>query len=691
MIHPLYCAKVLLLSAALVTAAAPGWLRAAGVSVSLSAADLFSQGVEDHVRLSADGAAIELGRGVVIEDDGPAAGYSYRPNEELLQGDVRIRKELIVDDPRAAQSTLLIGQGGQITAAINGQPAPLELLGKQGNYWQAYRFDPRLLRIGKNEFVVGGTGKVWIARDDDYAAGSATRRQHPNRSAKSRDGGKSWNDQRLGTRDDIDGEYYVRLHLDQFHPQGKLTLPVMDAHNLMDLPLGGGLDKRIGPVRVVPDLAVAAGEAVVAQVRFGGTLSPDEDHWSDWRPLPLLQEVSRLSPILGESEWAFEPADGRFFQLRFHLTTDDASHSPQLGGILLSTEVEGNDNWTNHLELSEINNPAIVRSSIPFRYEPFDRPELRRLRESLQLDKVVAGAATEWELIQRLSAWSATRWKRGHLGERYPAWNAFDILAMHEDGTPVGGFCQQYNLVFLQACQSFGLLGRVVSLGSSEAAPGIRSGHETVEIWSNEFDKWVHIDGDAAWYFVDGGSDIPLSLLELRQRQLAEFAGTRHPPVEVRPMAAGRYAWQSLKGWPAFAEPRMIPRNNFLEAASPLPLNQGMRGWFWTGHHAWSDEAAPPSLLYPLTVTRAESWEWTPNRTHFSLEFLEAAGEIRVHLETETPGFAGYWAEIDGADPQPVTTAFVWSLHAGQNRLQVHARNSAGRHGPASKIVLTQP
>ena len=69
---------------------------------------------------------------------------------------------------------------------------------------------------------------VWIARDDEYSAGSRTRTQHPNRSAKSTDGGETWDDKRLGTAGNVDGEYYARIFFDCYRQQGSLLLPVVD-------------------------------------------------------------------------------------------------------------------------------------------------------------------------------------------------------------------------------------------------------------------------------------------------------------------------------------------------------------------------------------------------------------------------------------------------------------------------------
>ena len=63
-------------------------------------------------------------------------------------------------------------------------------------------------------------------------------------------------------------------------------------------------------------------------------------------------------------------------------------------------------------------------------------------------------------------------------------------------------------------------------------------------------------------------------------------------------------------------------------------------------------------------------------------------GELRVHLDTETPGFDTFLAEIDGGEASRVAAIFPWKLHAGHNRLKVWPRNNAGRDGIASWIDL---
>jgi hypothetical protein len=70
------------------------------------------------------------------------------------------------------------------------------------------------------------------------------------------------------------------------------------------------------------------------------------------------------------------------------------------------------------------------------------------------------------------------------------------------------------------------------------------------------------------------------------------------------------------------------------------------------------------------------------------LEPTDVPGALKVHLESETPGFRGYRAGIDGAAREAVESGFTWTLHKGRNRLEVVPRNSAGRDGVVTRVVL---
>ena len=57
-------------------------------TLRLDARTVFDRAVSTDVNLSSDGSALELNSGEVYEDDGPASGFSYKPNLERLSSSV---------------------------------------------------------------------------------------------------------------------------------------------------------------------------------------------------------------------------------------------------------------------------------------------------------------------------------------------------------------------------------------------------------------------------------------------------------------------------------------------------------------------------------------------------------------------------------------------------------------------------
>jgi len=520
-----------------------------------------------------------------------------------------------------------------------------------------------------NDIVIWGPGVVRIARADDSYV------QLPHRSARSTDGGKSWGVDRLGPAGDTAGEYYVRIYLEHFLSRGSILLPVMDVANLEGNPLAPPLTAP-GALRVSISTAPGSNGHVTLRVRSGTAYVPSRATWSEWRPL--------------NGDGSLKAPRGRFVQLEVTLATADPLATPRLNEITLTTEPKLANDWTKALKVLDCHNEEIVRTSIPFRYEPFGQPKLKQLRTRYQLDEVVSGAKTELDVISKLAAWASRQWKweEWHLDKFYPAWDALEILKKGPDGKPVGGFCQQYDLVFLQACESFGFAGRDISIASGTLRRPTIIGHEPTEVWSNQFRKWIWIDGTGAYYPEDSATGVPLSLWEVRWRQLRVLNGQKVEPIRIVRIADTVHQWRGLDVDMSFAELRLIPRSNFLEQKWPLPLNNGKADWTWTGFEVWSDADAPAELIHPNLVTRHGNFEWTLNQAHYALEPTSKRGEFLVHLDTETPGFATFLAEIDGSKNSPVTAIFPWKLHAGRNRLKVWPRNNAGRDGIASWIEL---
>ena len=639
---------------------------AAAEELRRDAKALLEASVTHNLRLGASG-GLELEDGELVEDDGPAAGYSYRPNEEKFSGNVRIRKELVLRDARAKSARLLVSRGGDgLTVAINGKPIATKRERTVSGYWSVYPVPVNVLREGVNEIVLGGTGSVYIARAEDFAAGSLERPTHPKRSARSSDGGVSWNVDKLGPKGDIAGEYCVRLDLERPRAAGSLVSPVWDLGNLAGKPIAA-------PVESIRSLRIQVRGTAAVRYRTGSVPLESAKSWSPWQPLP--------------ADGAVPEPTGRYVQIACDFTRNDTLRSV----VVAASVTRPAQDWTTSLKVLAADHPPIVRSSIPFAYEPFDHPRLKALRETHRLDEVVKGARDELDTILRLAAWSSKRWQKGHLKDIYPPWDALEILKPHADGTPVGGFCQQYNLVFLQACESLGIPGRAVSIGPDEHSNfARRGGHEVVELWSNPFQKWIYVDGNMAFYAVDSATGVPLSLRELRERQRLEIAGKPAPPTRIVNRPEASQPWTSLKEWPPFQELRLIPRSNFLAQKAPLPLNQGMRGWSWTGHHVWTDAESPASPIYSERVSQPRNWDWTLNRAHLTLEAQQQPGVVKVYVDSNTPGLESFVLVNEGKRT-PVTEAFPFTLKAGRNRIEVLPRNIAGRDGIPGVIEIEQP
>jgi len=137
---------------------------------------------------------------------------------------------------------------------------------------------------------------------------------------------------------------------------------------------------------------------------------------------------------------------------------------------------------TEILLVTNEHNGEFPVSSYALREDDFHHPRLRQLRSREKLDEVVSTAKTQFEKIVLLRRWAHRQWKMGATFY-YPPWDAVEILdlARKHDNK---GFCAQYAIVFLQACQSMGIHARYVDL----------PGHFVVAVWSDEFNRWVVMD-----------------------------------------------------------------------------------------------------------------------------------------------------------------------------------------------------
>jgi hypothetical protein len=481
----------------------------------LTAAEFYQQSLTHKLRVTPGGLALE--KAVLVEDDAPAAGVNSNPDAwDQVRGAAVIRKELVVDTVAPAAPVLLLfwaepgeGRPAPLEVEVNGHSLPYTAGGTKYESFFAMPLPAGLVRAGKNTIVFRSpeSSQGWgfyIAQDSDYAKGSRTRTSAPGRSAKSNDGGAQWSTQ-LGQRDNLRGEYGVRLFFEQYTAEGTAVSPVLDARTLAE-PKTLVTPVEAGKLAIAATADVPAGSRLELSWRSGATPFYQRNAWSDWNPVGAGM-TGEYSPQV------------RFIQLRAQFSTTDPAVSPRLSSLSLKSAYGDLPPRTAHLTLTEDHNQHIVESPVEFEYEPSDLPALQQFRKAFNLDSVVAGANSEFAMIVKLRDWAA----RMHnitdgFPRRYPGWNAESIVTRDASGMSITGFCLQYNLVLMQACRAFGIQGRHFCIdGYAEM------GHEIAEVWSNQFQKWIYMDAALDAYYSDPKTKIPSSLLELHRVYLGAF------------------------------------------------------------------------------------------------------------------------------------------------------------------------
>jgi len=246
---------------------------------------------------------------------------------ERLHKGVMIRKDLVLDDPRA-YSGYLVFNGLEMKdnecplhITINGnhvlRPPTKDAhpLAKQyytrdwaGDFdnWFFVKIPVGMLKKGTNEFIMWADSEdtsweIMVADDGEYKRGSSTQTHHPNRSAKSRDGGKSRDFGKLGWKDVHDGEYSIRLSLDRYVPEGIYISPVID---IAEGPGKPSIKKRvkIDECRVKWGVDVPEGSGVEISARFGENPVPTAKSWS-----PSRRRMSPPPPRFAISSQSSQP------------------------------------------------------------------------------------------------------------------------------------------------------------------------------------------------------------------------------------------------------------------------------------------------------------------------------------------------------------------------------------------------
>jgi hypothetical protein len=515
--------------------------------------------------------------------------------------------------------------------------------------WDRTRVPARYLKEGRNEFVFSHSGVLHV---DPFPGGLAGRPE--SHSSRSFDGGKTWHQGTLGPGRNVEGEYLVRLRLKGHPPTGALTSPVID---LAD-PQGQGTIAPLMGIRKVQLKArarVPEGTRLDFEMRSGSTPSFDPRHWTPWEKRAALSYP------------------GRFVQWRATLSTESAARTPVLQGVSLEADLKENRRSLAHLDLLELDQPSLARSSYPFACMA-PHPRLQRLRKQYRLDEVIAPGGTELEKLALLRDWVHSQWL-GWQSDKYPycpPWDPLEILEVTK-GNWGFGMCTHYGATFAGCACALGWVARVVVVDH----------HCLAEVWSEELQKWILQDAgpsreyDAA-YEIDG---LPLNALELhqalRQGERGKLMANKLPQKKVEPM--DRY----VETFCRFAIPL---RNDHLVFSEPAELRHGAGQYHWDGYLWWTDELDPRYPEYSLQTARPSDFYWSVNQTRLYLHATDQPDVLRIDLEHTAPNFSHYLVKIDSGEWQEESAApLSWNLHQGDNELAALSVNLFGRMGRVAR------
>ena len=323
-----------------------------------------------------------------------------------------------------------------------------------------------------------------------------------------------------------------------------------------------------------------------------------------------------------------------------------------------------------------------------FKFDNWDNPKLKQLRDRYHLEEVVAPGKDEFSRQVLLLDWVNRKFHK--FGKpSSPATGALDILAANDAGHTF--FCAHYAEVFVSAAASLGWVDRSMALRRpDQPGRGGSTEHTSTEIWSNQYGKWIMMDPTFGMYVEKDG--VPLSAYELRQDWfyhdgsgltfVLDRGGKR---VHKADMPVFR------KRFPGFGDLSLdsgatdvyafigyIPNTNLMDA-----------GKDYGGMFITQDKVCEGTKWHKRTVPKDPAHDpYFPIGQAAMTLTADGAG-LRVGLKTLTPNFKTYEMRVDGGAWKACGERFDWKPHAGTNRVEVRTVNQFGVEGPISAAVVT--
>lgn len=350
--------------------------------------------------------------------------------------------------------------------------------------------------------------------------------------------------------------------------------------------------------------------------------------------------------------------------------------------------------WVAQSEIAVVtseHNGEFAVSSYALREDDFHHPRLRLLRSRERLDEVVSVAKTQFEKIILLRAWTRRQWESGG-NFYYPPWDAVEILDLaRKYGNR--GFCAQYAIVFLQACQSLGIHARYVDL----------PGHFVVAVWSDDYNRWVVMDPTKDIYYErDGvpmrGRDLYRAYWREDVRGIVQVDSQGNRKAITRNALSNYRLYSISLSANQLSDPLEVKSNGHWKTLVPASDYRtypkiGRDQLIITSEFlAWRSEDAEDSFPQRPETRDQDEFRYALNQTVIVLANDRLTNSILkvALLSNNSPTFKRFLIRSEeSTDWIPTTSATIkWLLHPGMNELSARIETTYGWRGNVSHMRL---
>ena len=321
-----------------------------------------------------------------------------------------------------------------------------------------------------------------------------------------------------------------------------------------------------------------------------------------------------------------------------------------------------------------------------FKFDSFENPKLKELREKYKLAEVVAAGKDEFDKQVLLNDWVHFQFKKFGSPTANPK-GALEILKGVEQGQTF--FCAHYASTMVSAAASLGWVDRALALRRHKDYPGAGAPeHSSSEIWSNQYRKWIMIDPTANMYVEKDG--VPLNAYEIRTewfaregKDLVFSIGKERKKYRKAdlPIFLGRFASFGDLTVPAnemekYGFTGYIPNTNLMDAGDDYGKMFIVKDALCEAK--WHERVNPanPSVDPYFPIGQA------------ALSLSADGGKLKVAIKTMTPNLKEFRVRIDGGEWKASADSFAWALHPGSNKLESKTVNQFGVEGPVSLVEV---